>query len=110
VYEDYAVLDGVSVEIAGLNNDVKTTDPDYVKNTLTAANKTGDAVDIIIKDSSTGRSVPVNATLASLTISTTGKITAVLNGVHAPIESITNIKNAATEASSATKSSGTAGT
>lgn len=91
VYEDYAVMDGVSAEIAGLNTTVKTTDSEYVKNTLTTAFENGDEVSIIIKDSSTGKKVPVTAKLASLNIATNGKITAVLNDVHVPLESITNI-------------------
>jgi len=91
VYEDYAVMDGVSVEIAGLNTTVKTTDTDYVRNTLTVAYENGDEVSIIIKDSSTGKKVPVTAKLADLDIADSGKITAVLNDLHVPLESITNI-------------------
>lgn len=91
IYEDYAVLDGVSVEIAGLNTTVKTTDTEYLRNTLETAFKNGEAVDIIIKDSSTGKYVPVKAYLADLKIADNGKITAVLNGLHVPLESITNI-------------------
>jgi len=91
IYEDYAVMDGVSVEIAGLNTKVKTTDADYVRNTLETAFKNGEQVDIIIKDSATGKRVPVTAKIAELNISSSGKITAVLNGVHVPLESITNI-------------------
>ncbi len=93
VYEDYAVMDGVSVEIAGLDTTVKTTDPDYVKNKLQEAYESGKEIDIIIKDS-TGKRVPVTAKLASLDIAANGKITAVLNGVHVPLESITNITKA----------------
>lgn len=91
IYEDYAVMDGVSVEIAGLDTTVKTTDADYVKNMLTTAYENGDEISIIIKDSSTGENVPVTAKLASLNIASNGKITAVLNDLHVPIESITNI-------------------
>lgn len=91
VYEDYAVLDGVEVEIAGLNTTVKTTDAEYVKNTLLTAYENGEEVDIIIKDSGTGRKVPVTGKLASLNISDSGRITAVLDNLHVPIESITNI-------------------
>ncbi len=91
VYEDYAVLDGVSVEIAGLNTTVKTTDTEYLRNTLETAFKNHEAVDIIIKDSNTGKYVPVKAYLADLKISDNGKITAVLDGLHVPLESITNI-------------------
>lgn len=91
VYEDYAVMDGVSVEIAGLNTTVKTTDADYVRNILTAAYENGEEVSIIIKDSSTGKNVPVIARLADLDIASSGRITAVLNDLHVPLESITNI-------------------
>ena len=91
IYEDYAVMDGVSAEIAGLNTSVKTTDADYVKKTLTEANVRGEAISIIIKDSSTGKNVPVTAKIHSLNIASNGKITAVLNEVHVPLESITNI-------------------
>lgn len=98
VYEDYAVLDGVSVEIAGLNTSVKTTDAEYVRNTLTVAFENGDEVSIIIKDSSTGKRVPVTARLADLDIADDGKITAVLNDLHVPLESITNITKPVSEA------------
>jgi len=109
VYEDYAVLDGVSVEIAGLNTTVKTTDAEYVKNKLTTAYRNGEKIDIIIKDSSTGKRVPVTATIAQLNIEESGKITAVLNDVHVPLESITNIKkpsqNPVTETETGTEAS-----
>lgn len=91
IYEDYAVMDGVSVEIAGLDTTVKTTDTEYLRNTLETAFKNGEAVNIIIKDSNTGKYVPVKAYLADLKIADNGKITAVLNGLHVPLESITNI-------------------
>lgn len=109
VYEDYAVMDGVSAEISGLNTTVKTTDSDYVKRTLEAAYQSGNQVDIIIKDSSTGKSVPVTATLKTLNISATGKITAVLNDLHVPIESITNITKPA-ETTNTTGTTNTSGT
>lgn len=91
IYEDYAVLDGVRVEIAGLDTAVKTTDPEYVRDTLETAYRNNEAVNIIIKDSSTQKYVPVKAYLAELNIADNGKITAVLNGLHVPVESITNI-------------------
>ena len=92
IYEDYAVLDGVSVEIAGLNTTVKTTDVEYVRNKLTTAWENGEYIDIIIKDSSTGKRVPVTAIITDLKFDNKGGIKAVLNDVHVPLESITNIK------------------
>lgn len=91
IYEDYAVMDGVSAEIAGLDTSVKTTDADYVRDTLTTAYENGEEIDIIIKDSSTGRRVPVTARIVALDFAENGKISAVLDGVHVPLESITNI-------------------
>ena len=92
VYEDYAVMDGVSAEVAGIDDSVDSTDPDYVKDTLQDALKSGEEISIIIKDSSTGKKVPVTAKIAGLDIDEdSGKITAVLDGVHVPLESITNI-------------------
>lgn len=91
IYEDYAVMDGVSVEIAGLDTAIKTTDTEYIRNTLTRAYENGEQIDLIIKDSSTGKRVPVTATIKELDISDNGKIKAVLDGVHVPIESITKI-------------------
>ncbi len=91
VYEDYAVMDGVRVEIAGLNTTVKTTDTEYLRNTLETAHANGEAVEIIIKDSNTGKYVPVKAYLAELNIADNGRITAILDGLHVPLESITNI-------------------
>ncbi len=107
VYEDYAVMDGVSVEIAGLDTTVKTTDTEYIRNTLTTAYENGEEINLIIKDSSTGKRVPVSATIVQLDISDSGKIKAVLNGVHVPIESITNITK---ESAGAEKGEDTSGT
>ena len=98
IYEDYAVMDNVSVEISGLNLAVQTTDIEYVKSTLRAAHESGEEIDLILKDSSTGKYVPVTATIAKLNITSNNKITAVLNGVHVPLESITNITKAAVKA------------
>ncbi len=111
IYEDYAVMDNVSVEISGLNLAVQTTDIEYVKSTLQAAYEKGEEIDLIIKDSNTGKYVPVSATIAKLNITSNNKITAVLNGVHVPLESITNITKAAVKApeeNGAASSEGTA--
>ena len=100
VYEDYAVMDNVSAEISGLNLAVQTTDIEYVKSTLRAAHESGEEIDLILKDSSTGKNVPVTATIAELNITSNNKITAVLNGVHVPLDSITNITKSVAAASS----------
>lgn len=105
VYEDYAVMDGVKAEIAGIDTDEKSTDPDYVVNKLKDAVANGTDIDLIIKDSATGKSVPVTGKVVSYTKTADGKITAVLNGVHVPLTSITNISKAAAQPAG----SGTAG-
>lgn len=92
IYEDYAVLDGVSAEIAGLNTTIRTTDVEYVRNKLTTAHKNGEHIDLIIKDSATGRRVPVTAVITELVFDNRGGIRAVLNDVHVPLDSITNIR------------------
>lgn len=90
VYEDYAVLDGVQAEIAGIDSDIKTTDPDYIKRTLTDAHENGKEIAIIIKDSSTGARVPVSAKIAALDF-TGGRIMATLNSVAVPVEGVATI-------------------
>jgi flagellar basal-body rod modification protein FlgD len=92
IYEDYAVLDGVSVEIAGLNTTIRTTDVEYVRNKLITAHENGEYIDLIIKDSATGKRVPVTAMITELEFDNSGGIKAVLNDVHVPLESITNIR------------------
>lgn len=96
VYEDYMVLNNVKAEISGLyNNNVYTSDPDYLTKFLTDAVKTGDTVSVVITDSSTGQKVPISAKIRSFDASNPNAIKAVLDDVHAPLDSITNITNAA---------------
>ena len=90
VYEDYAVLDGVQAEIAGIDSDIKTTDPDYIRRTLTDAHENGKEIALIIKDSSTGARVPVSAKIAALDF-TGGRIMATLNSVAVPVEGVATI-------------------
>lgn len=101
VYEDYMILNNVQTEISGLyNNKVYTSDPDYLNKFLTDAMNTGDTVSIVITDSSTGQKVPVSAKVRSFDSSNPNSIKAVLDDVHAPLDSITNITNSAAAAKS----------
>lgn len=109
VYEDYAVLDGVSVEIAGIDSDETSTDANYITDKLEDARKNGTEIDLIIKDSSTGKRVPVTVKVVSYTKTADGRITAVLNSLHVPLTSITNISKAAEQAAEQTEASETAG-
>lgn len=90
VYEDYAVLDGVNVEIAELVTDTKSADPDYMKNKLKEAEESGKEISFYIVDRSTGKKVPVTAKIESLDF-TGGKISAKVNGLNVPVEGVTNI-------------------
>lgn len=102
VYEDYMVLNNVQAEISGLyNNKVYTDDQDYLTKFLTDAVESGDTVSIVITDSSTGQKVPVSAKIRSFDASNPDSIKAVLDDVHAPLDSITSITDAASTASAA---------
>lgn len=90
VYEDYAVLDGVDVEIAELVSETKSTDPNYMKDKLTEAKVNGKEISFYIVDRSTGKKVPVTARIESLDF-TGGEISARVNGLHVPVEGVTNI-------------------
>lgn len=96
--EDYAVLDGVTADIVEIKSDSKSTDPNYMKNTLEKAvqdykdGKPDSEISVVIIDRATGKKVPVTANISKLTI-VNGKYTAVLNDLEVPVDSITNIKS-----------------
>lgn len=90
VYEDYAVMDGVKVEISELITDTKSADPNFMRDKLNEAVKDQEPIDFYIVDRETGKKVPVTATIESFTI-TGGKVSAVINGLRVPVEGITNI-------------------
>ncbi|AEY66576.1 flagellar hook capping FlgD N-terminal domain-containing protein [Clostridium sp. BNL1100] len=94
--EDYAVMDGVNVEIAEVTGST-AVDPNYIKNYLEQkVNGTTEAdkqVKVTIKDSTTGAKVPVTATLKSYSIDeNTGKVTAVLDNMYISVYSVSNIQ------------------
>ncbi|EPR13080.1 flagellar hook capping FlgD N-terminal domain-containing protein [Ruminiclostridium papyrosolvens] len=94
--EDYAVMDGVNVEIAEATGST-AVDPNYLKNYLEQkVNGTTEAdkqVKVTIKDSTTGAKVPVTATLKSYSIDeNTGKVTAVLDNMYISVYSVSNIQ------------------
>lgn len=89
-YEDYASLDGVNVEIASIDSSVKTTDPDYIRKTLEEAKESGKEIAIIIKDSATGKKVPVTVKIKSLDF-TGDTIKAVVDSLEIPVEGVATI-------------------
>jgi Flagellar hook capping protein len=88
--EDYAVMDGVNVEIAEVTGST-SADPNSMEKYLT--DNKGKQVKITIKDSSTGDKVPVTATLKDFTIDKdTHKVTAVLDDMYISVYSVSNIQ------------------
>lgn len=92
-YEDYAITDGVQVEIAGINENGATTDLNYKENYLQSHMNDGSNVSVIIRDGVTGQKVPVAGKLAGFNVDNdTGKITATLDSMMIPVNSISNIQ------------------
>jgi len=89
LYEDYMVLDGVEVEISSINNLTPSTDPDYKKNYLDE--NIGKEISVTITNRSNGKKVPVTAVLKEYSISEDGKISAVLDQINVPIDSLKKI-------------------
>lgn len=106
VYEDYAILDGVSAQISGIYNSTSTVE-NYTETEIKKAYESGKAIDVVIKDSSTGKSVPVNAVIKSYNVAKDGTITAVLNQVSVPVEGITKVTSSNTDTGTSTENSTT---
>lgn len=100
--EDYAVMNNVEVNIAGITG-ATSTDPDYTKKYL-EENK-GKEVSVTIKDTKSGNKVPVKATLKSYNIASDGTVTGVLDDVNIPVDSVANIQKSKTAAAPATEAS-----
>lgn len=89
IYEDYAVMDGVKVYVSAVDTGKTSSDPDFRKNYL-EANK-GQKVSLTISDGY-GKEVPVTGVLNSYTITPEGRITAILDELNVPVDSIHNIR------------------
>jgi len=87
--EDYAVMDGVEVEIAEISDEAPSADPDFIKNYLT--DNTGKEVKVVIVDRNTNQRVPVTATLREFEITPEGRVKAVLDGLNVSVDSIVTI-------------------
>lgn len=88
-YENYALLDGVSVRVHGINTSFSSRDPEFSKQYLEES--IGMEVPLII--SSNGKQVPVNGVLKEFNINRDGSINAILDGVKASVDSIFSVKN-----------------
>jgi flagellar basal-body rod modification protein FlgD len=89
-YEDYAVMDGVNAEISEVIDDEANADKKFIKDYLDRAAESGEEVTVVIVDRERGQKVPVTAKVKSSTLEN-GTIRAVLDGVHVPVESISNV-------------------
>jgi flagellar basal-body rod modification protein FlgD len=90
VYEDYAVMDGVKVTISDINSGSMSADPNFKKTYLEA--HVGEAVSVSIVDRSRNVKVPVEAVLRDYNITPDGNITATLDKLSVPVDSISYIK------------------
>jgi flagellar basal-body rod modification protein FlgD len=101
-YEDYAVMDGVKVEISGLVTDKNSTASDFVTSYLndhlpdpTNSKYVDTTINVYITDRATGAKVPITANLKSYTKAANGNISAVLDQVYVPVDSISKISTVA---------------
>lgn len=94
-YEDYAVMDNVTVDIAGVYTKTPSTDPDfttkYLDERLPANGKPGKEVELWLTDRKTGDKVAVKAILNSYEKDAEGKIKVNLDRVYVPVDSISKI-------------------
>lgn len=88
-YENFAVMDGVSVNVVSAGNSSSTKNTGNTESYLT--NNVGGEVSLVISDES-GKKVPVKAVLNSFYKAPNGRITAVLDRLNVPVDGITNIK------------------
>jgi flagellar basal-body rod modification protein FlgD len=103
-YEDYAILDGVEAEIAGIYKGTSSS-ADYILEKIKSAYESGETIDVVITDEK-GTKVPVTATIASYS-QEGNKIKAILNGVSVPLEGINKITKQVVEAGNDAAAAGT---
>lgn len=94
VYEDYAVMDGVSVQISEIATDTPSTAANFMENYLKSHNdatqEKDKVVNLVITDSSTGKKVTVSGVLNRYQ-KVDGRYTAVLDKLNVPVEGINNV-------------------
>lgn len=99
VYEDYAVLDGVTVEICEVLTSGSTViNRDEIVNKLAEAKELGTTLSMTVIDSNTGKKVPISAKIKDYHSSADGKITVDLDECNVPVESIFSIAKAGSSA------------
>ena len=102
-YEDFAMLNGVSAVIAGINKDGVIIEDrakirEYLENAANAEKADGRRIEVFIS-SENGKRVPIGATLRSYAYDAEyGTIKAVLDEVAVPVASVASIRKAAANA------------
>ena len=91
-YEDNAVMDGAKINVSAVLTDKPSKDPGDIENYL-SSNK-GKTVSVEAIDTKTGQTVPVTGTLKDYSVGQDGIITAVLDDLNIPVESIETITKA----------------
>jgi flagellar basal-body rod modification protein FlgD len=87
-YEDYALMNGVKGELDSItSDDYKSSQNkfDYLKSHI------GEEISIKVKDSTTGKVVPMTATLDAVTKEEDGSITVTMNNVRIPVDGIYSV-------------------
>ncbi len=105
-YDDYAVIDGVNVQLSGAGDSSTSTSKDYIKEYLEAHK--GEAAVVTVTDSAKNQKVTVNAVLKDYNIAADGSITATLDQVNIPVTSVATIAPVKQDATTQTASSNTA--
>jgi flagellar basal-body rod modification protein FlgD len=96
INEDYAVMDGVKVNVSGINDGGTSSDPNYKTNYLESHMiKDGSSIDntvsIIISDKDTGYKVAVKAKLKDYEVNRDGTISATVDNISVPMDTLVNI-------------------
>jgi flagellar basal-body rod modification protein FlgD len=89
LYEDYAMMDGVQLEMFDVIANKPSTEPNFRENYL--KDRIGKEVSIEVIDRSNGKKVPVKAILRDFSKSGDGRFFVTLDEVAVPVESISNI-------------------
>lgn len=92
LYEDYAVMDGVNAQIYGISGQ-QSTDPESRVNYLEDHVNSGEFASLVIENDS-GNKVTVSAKVRSYTVKNNGDITAVLDSLQVPVDSIVSVSPA----------------
>jgi flagellar basal-body rod modification protein FlgD len=87
-YEDYAIVDDVNCTLSSITSDDYSSSEDeidYLNDHI------GDEISIEVTDSSTGKVVPLTATLEGATEESDGSISVTMNGVKVPVDGIYSV-------------------